>query len=144
MRQRVIAALRPLHAISIEAAAQWGIPDVNHLLGWMELKQIKNWPVRANTIVRVPLFTPQQRVWLRARSCCPVTTRVINSFTLQARAMDATLLLRARHDWLLLPGVYAAEHLGVDATRHDLLDNSIKSWEGGLDDDDFLRTVMTA
>lgn len=93
MRKRVVAALRPLHAVSVENGAGAGTPDVNCVLGWLELKSIDGWPARPETPVRVPHFTPEQRLWLIKR--CEA-------------GGAAWLLLKVGRDWLLLWGETAA------------------------------------
>ena len=47
-----------------------GTPDVAYCFlgvsGWIELKEIHDWPKRKNTLVRVDHFTEEQRSWLRS------------------------------------------------------------------------------
>jgi len=52
-----------------EDKMQAGIADVSFVAnngkhGWIELKQIHEWPKRPATLVRMPHFTPAQRIWL--------------------------------------------------------------------------------
>lgn len=57
-----------LDPVRVENPIHPGTPDVNLCDGsWVELKCIECWPVRAATIVRIPHYTPQQRVWLYRR-----------------------------------------------------------------------------
>jgi hypothetical protein len=65
-RQLVVAALNRhrVHAISVENPAYPGTPDVAYIGGWIELKYSRVWPARKDTPLRLPHFTPQQRVWL--------------------------------------------------------------------------------
>jgi hypothetical protein len=69
-RQRLVQILSRagLDAISVENPAYPGTPDVNYVGGWIELKFIDNWPVRAKTPIVIPHFTPQQRCWAIRRS----------------------------------------------------------------------------
>ena len=49
-----------------------GIPDlsytINGVSGWVELKQVKEWPSRQSTQVKINHYTKFQRVWLFKRS----------------------------------------------------------------------------
>jgi hypothetical protein len=55
----------------VENAFYKGMPDVNYLIdgveGWIELKFISQFPARQNTIVRVPHFTEEQKIWHEQR-----------------------------------------------------------------------------
>lgn len=116
MRQRVVKILRDYDPVSVENPAHPGTPDVNCTLGWIELKQHDKWPVRAETPLRVPHFTQQQRVWLKRR---------------WKAGGGAWLLIQVGQDWLLLSGRVAADHLGhVD--RETLERLAIKTWNNGL------------
>jgi len=48
-----------------------GVPDIsygiNNVNGWIELKALYSWPKNPVTIVKVPGFTDQQRMWLQNR-----------------------------------------------------------------------------
>ena len=67
-RRTVVRALSGLHAIPVEnPVACPGTPDVNYVEGWIELKNLRSWPKRAATIVRIEHFTEQQRRFLRRR-----------------------------------------------------------------------------
>ena len=104
MRQRVVKALKPLDAWSVENPCRPGTPDVNFIEGWCELKHKDNWPVRKTTIIRLPHFTPQQRLHLRRR---------------WHLGGNAYLLLQIAQDWLLFDGKAAAEFVGK-VTRAEL------------------------
>lgn len=124
MRQRVVRILRPLHAVSIENGAGAGTPDVNYVEGWLELKSVERWPPR-DGILPVDHFTPQQRLWLRKRSLAKG---------------NAHMLLKVADDWLLIDGWDAAVHVGK-AAKNLLLDISVKSWLGGLDEKELLKCL---
>lgn len=58
----------------IENGISRGMPDVNGIVFgdprgdvWIELKQLHGWPKRANTIVRIPHYTDEQRRWIATR-----------------------------------------------------------------------------
>lgn len=86
-----------LDPVRIENPIHPGTPDVNLCDGhWIELKCILRWPVHETSLVRIPHFTPQQRVWLYRR---------------WKYAPGSTLLLLEVHDvgqWLLFDGDVAA------------------------------------
>lgn len=122
MRQRVVGALRPLHAVSVENGVGVGTPDVNYAHGWIELKSVERWPKDPAGVLRVEHFTPAQRIWLRARQ--------------QAGGLS-WLLLKVDRDWLLFRGDAAAETVGV-SDRWTLIERASKVWTGGLDEGDLL------
>jgi hypothetical protein len=125
MRPRVIHALRRLDAIAVENPACPGTQDVNFAEGWVELKWLREWPKRADTIVEIDHFTPQQRIRQMRRS----------------RAKGNTwLLLQVRQEWLLFDGEVARLHVGK-ATRAQLIELAHRYWPAGLDDDELEQTV---
>ena len=113
MRQLVVRALKPLHALSVENPTHPGTPDINYVGGWIELKSTSDWPARAATLFRCEHFTPQQRIWLTRR--CAAGGR-------------ADLLFSVGREWFCMNGVSAAEHLGK-TTRSQLLDQVDCFWE---------------
>lgn len=90
-----------LDPVRVENPIHPGTPDVNLSNGlWMELKCLPAWPARATTHVRIPHYTPQQRVWLYRR---------------WKHAPHSTLLLLeivAAQQWLLFDGDVAAKLVG--------------------------------
>lgn len=99
------AALRPvlagwkLDCVRIETPARDGIPDVNYTFGWIELKNVEDWPKKQDTPLRVDHFTVEQRAWL---------------FRRWMSGGLAFLLLRVRKpsDWLLFDGLTASNIVG--------------------------------
>lgn len=69
LRQRVIQVLRPFDACSVENSARRGTPDVNCVLGWLELKWLRRWPKDTQSrLMRLEhRLSRQQAVWLRRR-----------------------------------------------------------------------------
>ena len=90
-----------LDPVRVENPVHPGTPDVNLCDGhWIELKCIARWPVRASTRVRIPHYTPQQRVWLYRRwKAAPGSTLLL-------------LEVRADRQWLLFDGDVAAKVVG--------------------------------
>lgn len=116
MRHRVLEMLAPLHAVAVENSVGPGTPDVNCSLGWIELKQIADWPVAPTTPVRIPHFRPGQRDWLRRRC---------------QGGGAAWVLLRVGRSWTLVWGALAADALGHTMTRSDLVTQSatVQHWQ---------------
>lgn len=112
MRQRVIKALKPLDAISVENYARPGTPDVNYIEGVIELKWKKKWPVRPTTIIRCAHFTPQQKVMLARR---------------WHKGGNAYLLSQIDQDWLLFSGDVAAKIYGK-SNRAELEEAALAVW----------------
>jgi len=112
MKRTVIKLLRTLHGTSIENGVGIGTPDVAYAGGWLELKCIENWPKRELTPLRLPHFTPQQKVWLVKHSQC---------------GGEAYILLKVAQDWLLLGAKWSAMHLG-EVPRSDILAAAIEWW----------------
>lgn len=132
MSKIVMDALPGLDPIRVENLARPGTPDVNYggwtevptswggkvvlhkvkVEGWIELKELDDWPVRPTTVVRVDHFRPEQKIWLRRRC---------NS------GCDAWLLLKVRQEWLLLEGATAAKILG-NVTREELERSAFRRW----------------
>ncbi len=115
MRQRVVKALKVLDAISVENAVGAGTPDVNYIEGWIELKQMEDWPPRGGHL-RVPHFSPHQRVWLRRR---------------YKKGGNVYLLLQVKREWFLFAGDVAAACLG-EVPAATLRDCALHYWPKGL------------
>lgn len=95
---RPVLQAHRLDPVRIENAVSIGVPDVNYKDGWIELKYAASWPRRDKTPLRLPHFTPQQRVWLRRR------------WRLGGRAF---LLLRVVDEFMLFDGGFAADYVGL-------------------------------
>ena len=115
-RQLVVKALKAQKRdpISVENRVYPGTPDVNYVEGWIELKVLEAWPVRASTIVSIDHYTQQQRVWLRRRWLV---------------AKNAWLLLTIKRDWLLFDGLVAFRKVGR-VTKSELFEVAFCSWIG--------------
>lgn len=121
----MVRALRPLHAVAVENPACPGTPDINYVDGWIECKWMRQWPSRDDQPVRVPHFTPQQRLWLRER---------------RRAGGRAWLLLQCGRTWVLLQGERAATLLG-EATAGELRAAASAIWDNGLDEVSLIRAV---
>jgi len=93
-----------LDPVRVENPIHPGTPDVNMILGWVELKCVAEWPTRESQLLRIPHFTPQQRVFLYRRwKYAPGTTYLL-------------LEVRSVHQWLLFDGDVAAQVVGRSTT----------------------------
>ena len=115
MWSRIRPHFAGLDPVRIEDRAR-GVPDVNYVEGWIELKQIKNWPVKPETIVKVNHFTVPQRVWLTRRNKASP-----NCFIL--------LHVDMTDEWLLFNGKTGAHILGK-VTRKVLFQHNYRYWVG--------------
>lgn len=118
MRQRVTRGLRDLNAIAVENPVLPGTPDVNYIEGWIELKWLRTWPQQGG-IVRIPHFTPQQKVWHYKR---------------RRAGGQSWFLLQCKREWLLLDGAVAAMVVNK-ATRDELITASARHWNGMMWDE---------
>ncbi len=83
----------------IETPATKGIPDVNYLYGWIELKNAEAWPRKPEATLPLDHYTPEQRVWGLKRW--------------RAGGLSWVLLrVHRTSDWLLFQGDVACEVLG--------------------------------
>jgi hypothetical protein len=105
MWQTLRPLLEELDPIRVENLSSVGTPDVNYVGGWIELKCLRAWPKKPETIVRVDHFTPEQRAWILRR--CRAGGKVF-------------VILRVANDWLMFEGSWAANHLG-HRTQEQLL-----------------------
>lgn len=131
MRRRVLRALRPLHGIAVENPVLPGTPDVNYVEGWIELKRLDKWPARKTTVVRIPTYTPQQKVFA-------VRRRRVGG--------QSWFLLQVGNEWLLLDAADAAVSINK-STRQELISKTLYYWGDGLVDEELVNvlrdTVLT-
>jgi len=104
LARKIRKLLHPLDAMRVENPCLPGTPDIEFIGGWVELKKLDAWPKRPTTPVRLPHFTPQQRVWLTRR---------------MEKGGLSLLLLQVSSEYLLLFGDQAATLIG-EATESDL------------------------
>lgn len=116
MRKRVTDGLYKAHAIPVENQCLPGTPDVECMYGWLELKRIEDWPVRATTTVRCSHFKPEQRIFLEDH--CDFGG---NAYLL--------LLVEKSQEWFLFRGDWAAKLFGR-CTQQQLRDNALAIWRG--------------
>jgi len=98
---RPILMAAKLDPVRVENPIHPGTPDVNLCDGkWIELKSAAGFPARDSHLLRIPHFTPQQRVFLYRRwKFAPGSTYLL-------------LEVRAARQWLLFDGDVAAKIVG--------------------------------
>lgn len=125
MRGRVVRMLTDLNGIAVENPALPGTPDVNYVEGWIELKHLREWPVRENTAVLFEHFTPQQRIW-----------------HIRRRAVGGTswMLVQCEREWLLFDGAVAAISFNL-LTHNELIELTSNYSDHGLDAEGLVRWI---
>ena len=125
-RRKVIKALKPLDAFRADPpGVPAGTPDVNYSEGWIELKWLRYWPVRDNTVVRIDHFTDKQREFLKRR---------------WELGGNAWLLLQRRQEWLLFHGLDAHDYVG-NLTRTGLYRCARMRWTKGLKNEELIECL---
>lgn len=67
LQRWLVKSLRCWDAVPVENIKRAGTPDVNCTLGWIECKDEREWPARADTVLRLKRYPPQQVAWIRRR-----------------------------------------------------------------------------
>lgn len=109
-------ALRPelkgLDPVRIESVVGSGVPDVNYVHGWIELKYEHEWPKRGGPL-RLKRYTKEQKAWAVKR---------------EAAGGRVYLLLKVGEtEWLLFRGSVAARVLGKEP-REVLYQHVLARW----------------
>ncbi len=126
-RKKVVQYLRQLDAHPVENITGVGTPDVECVAGWIELKYMREWPKRADTVVRFPKYTPQQRSWHKRR---------------RSRGGNVWLLLKVgRMEWLIFDAAVAA-NLFDTLTRKQMEDIALMNWKKGLTAEDLKKIIQ--
>lgn len=107
-----------------------GIPDLSFGVGgtngWIELKQIECWPVKAATLVKPKKYTPEQVNWLLRRSkkggSCYVMVKV------------------GRDDYFLFAGGKARK-IRKGMTRADYSCECIAHWRKNIPPDHLIKLI---
>ena len=107
------------HLVRIENAIYSGTPDVSYCIygveGFFELKYIEDWPVRDATIVRIPHFRQEQRIWLHDR---------------HVSGGRCYVCLGVAKSTFIIDGLQAAMFLGKDWNKIEIYNNSLVWWNG--------------
>ena len=126
MRTNVVRALAPLNAMAVENPCLPGTPDVNYVEGWIELKWLRSWPVRPDTIVRLEHYTVQQKVW---------------AFRRRKVGGQCWFLLQVRREWILLDGAVAAFVVNR-TTKRELIEHATAYFSAGLPPADLVDLLL--
>lgn len=108
-----------------------GVPDVLYAgpkdvlggagrIGVVELKYLRAWPKRATTVVRLPTYRQEQRLWLQRFG----------------RLTDAAWLLLQVEKTILLFDWCTAQDVGT-LTREELEANAVMVWRGHMSTNDY-------
>jgi hypothetical protein len=124
-RSTVVKALKKLDAVAVENPAYPGTPDVNYVEGWIELKWLRAWPARQDTVVTLKHYTNQQKIFAVRR---------------RRAGGNCWLLLQVRNQWLLFDGAVAAIKLNK-STAKELHDAAHTVWPDGLNKEELLCCV---
>jgi hypothetical protein len=60
---RIQRALSGRDPVRVENAVGPGTPDIYFIAGWIESKRLPAWPKKADSVVKVPKYVPEQRAW---------------------------------------------------------------------------------
>lgn len=116
MRQSLIKNMKNIDAQAVESYTRPGIPDVDSVYGHIELKWLKSWPKREETLVALDHYTKVQRIWHKRRI---------------RKNGVVYVLLQVGREWLLFDGQRAANYLGI-LCQEDLIKASVKYWNNGV------------
>lgn len=125
-RKIVVQLLRSYHAVAVENALGSGTPDVYCTLGWIELKSLREWPVREKSPVRLPHFTAMQKHWLSKECAC---------------GGKAWLLIKIAREWVLIHGT-KVDTVGA-VPRDALLALSARHWNKTPSKEELVECLLT-
>lgn len=96
MWSQIRPQMRKLDPVRVETREPDGIPDVEYIGGWVELKFARTWPVRGG-VLQLDHYTQQQRTW---------------GFRRWHAGGVSLLMLKVKHDWMLFDAFTAFHHVG--------------------------------
>jgi hypothetical protein len=118
------------HVTRVESSSGNGFPDVSYgmpgINGHLELKYIKEWPVRSTTLVKLPL-RPEQKLWIKVRG------EMSGNVWVLVRIYDTFFLLNWEQ------ALFACD--GLTANDWHLMGNTTKSWYKSIDWSELARTL---
>lgn len=106
-----------------------GIPDLSYgakgVNGWIELKQVKDWPMKPDTPVDLNHFTPLQVNWLRRRG---------------KKGSRCYVLIKISNEYFVF-SFLSAMSLRAGMTRKEFYEDCILSWDGLIYPDELLEVL---
>jgi hypothetical protein len=121
-RRYMAKGLKPYgHCIQVENSMSDGQPDTNvciegHVCD-IELKYIRQWPKRESTIIKIPHYTENQRLWIFKR----------------AMALGSVFLfVKVVNDYYLFTPYAAIEMVGKTLTRKGFRNEAHAYWAGRI------------
>lgn len=99
LNDRLRAALAGWDPVRVENAVGVGTPDINYVSGWIESKQLPEWPKRPETPVRVEHYVPAQRGWHVKRTSAGGRVHVVIEVADTVMVFDARLAAQFLGDW---------------------------------------------
>lgn len=106
-----------------------GIPDVNHIYGWIECKWLRDWPKTADThpvIFNHPL-TVEQGIWLWKRRCA---------------GGQALVAAQVSHSWFFFDGMDIRHHFNK-MTRPQMIERAELYFPKGLEVERLIKWLET-
>lgn len=109
-----------------------GIPDlsygINQVNGWIELKQVPKWPVKAETLVKPSKYTPNQVSWIKKRN---------------KKGGHCFVIVRVNRKEYFLFRADIARELRKGLSRADYFCHSIAHWTDHVNPDE-LKQLLSA
>lgn len=106
-----------------------GIPDLSYgardVNGWIELKQVRKWPVKPATPVNLDHFTASQVNWLRKRG---------------KKGGRCFILVRVDTEYFVF-SFHEARLLRAGMTQEAFREKCIQSWSGKIYPEELLKTL---
>lgn len=113
LRGHIVKAMASRDAQAIETHIRKGVPDVHFIEGWIELKWLRAWPKKPDTIVSLDHpVTKEQRVWLKRR---------------WMRGGNCWLILQCRNEYFAFDGLVASNRVGR-VTQQELRKIAYRTW----------------
>lgn len=119
-------AIKELDPVRIENKIEKGTPDVNYLIGWIELKWQRRAPKRGGILRLDHDLTIEQRNWAIRR---------------RHAGGRVFVLLKVGNIWIILKGEVAAEFLGY-SNLETLMELAEKTWTQKLNSAELREILM--
>lgn len=130
-RSSLIKKIRVLDPQPIEVKGRRGVPDVEHIYGWIELKFKPRWPkyLKADTVIKFPhkLEIPQ-RNWLERRA---------------RRGGAAVLCAKVEKDWFFWNVATFDLNRFDNMTRSEMIDSADRYYSNTLNAKDLIPWLIS-